>query len=325
MDHYFNLGFFPTPIEKLNNLTNLFPGYHLYMKRDDQTGLATGGNKTRKLEYFIQAALDEKCDTIISAGAQQSNHCRQTAAAAAKAGLKCHLVLGGEKPDVFTGNLLMSHLLGAKLHFMGEHRKGEDIQAIANEIKKNGFKPYIIPYGGSNAIGAIGYIRAIKEIKAQLDSFQLNIDQIYFASSSGGTHAGMIMGKELFGLQSKIIGIQIDKDEINGLTLEQNILKIISESKNKPEGRKIFGPEDIHLLDDYEKPGYGVMTEKEHQAIKLLAETEGILLDPVYTGRAFYGMIDQLKTAKIKKGANILFWHTGGFPANFNYLQQLTK
>lgn len=325
MNHFFNLGFFPTPIEELKNLSELYPDYRIFTKRDDQTGLATGGNKTRKLEYLIQDALDNYADTIISAGAQQSNHCRQTAAAAAKAGLQCHLVLGGDQPSEFTGNLLMNKLLGAKIHFMGENRKGEDIPRLAKALKDEGKNPYIIPYGGSNSIGALGYVRAINELKDQMDHSGLDFDYIYFASSSGGTHAGMLMGKELFKLESKIIGIQIDKDEINGLTLEQNILKIIEESADRLRSDYNFTPEDVRLLDDYEKPGYGVLTEKEENAIKLLAQEEGILLDPVYTGRAFYGMMDQIENQKIKAGSSVLFWHTGGFPATFNYLTQLSK
>ncbi len=325
MDHFFKLGFFPTPIEELKNLSNHFPSYRIFTKRDDQTGLATGGNKTRKLEYLIQDALDQSADTIISAGAQQSNHCRQTAAAAAKAGLNCHLVLGGNQPKEFTGNLLMSKLLGAELHFMGENRKGEDIPSIKQSLKMTGKKPYVIPYGGSNPTGALGYVRAIKELQEQLKQLNLKFDYIYFASSSGGTHAGMLMGKELFKLKSEIIGIQIDKDEINGLTLEQNILKIISESEGRIKIPYNFSSKDVHLLADYEKPGYGVMTDKEQDAINLMARKEGILLDPVYTGRAFYGMIDQIEKQKIKPGSTVLFWHTGGFPATFNYLSQLSK
>jgi L-cysteate sulfo-lyase len=325
MNHFFNLGFFPTPIEELKNLSQLFPDYQIFTKRDDQTGLATGGNKTRKLEYLLQDAIDQSADTIITAGAQQSNHCRQTAAAAAKAGMKCHLVLGGHKPEEFTGNLLLSQLLGAELHFMGENRKGEDIERIAEEIKKSGDRPYIIPYGGSNSIGALGYVRAIQELQDQLTELKLNIDYIYFASSSGGTHAGMLMGKELFKLDSEIIGIEIDKDEINGLSLDENILRIINESQKNLGFSKNFKLKEIQLLDDYEKAGYGVLTDLEAEAIRLMAKTEGILLDPVYTGRAFYGMIDQLKNHKIRKGAKVLFWHTGGFPATFNYSNQLTK
>lgn len=325
MNHYFNLGFFPTPLEELKNLSNQFPDYHIFIKRDDQTGLASGGNKTRKLEYLIQDALDKSCDTVISAGAQQSNHCRQTAAAAAKAELNCHLVLGGNKPAEFTGNLLLSKLLGAELHFMGENRKGEDIPRIEELLRNEGKKPYIIPYGGSNPIGALGYVRAIKELQDQLKELNQKFDYIFFASSSGGTHAGMLMGKELFQLQSKIIGIQIDKDEINGLSLEQNILKIISESEGRLKIPYDFSTKDVNLLDDYEKPGYGVLTENEQYAINLLARKEGILLDPVYTGRAFYGMINQMENKKINPGSSVLFWHTGGFPATFNYSSQLSK
>ena len=325
MNHFFKLGFFPTPIEELKNLSKNFPDYQIFTKRDDHTGLATGGNKTRKLEYLLQDAIDQSSDTIITAGAQQSNHCRQTAAAAAKAGMQCHLVLGGDKPEEFTGNLLLSKLLGAELHFMGEHRKGEDIQQIADELTKAGNSPYIIPYGGSNSIGAMGYVRAIEELQEQLSELKLSFDYIYFASSSGGTHAGMIMGKERHNLESKIIGIQIDKDEINGLSLDENILKIMAESQQKLNISRAFNLDEIHLLEDYEKPGYGVLTDHEADAINLLAKTEGILLDPVYTGRAFYGMIDQLRNHKIEKGSKVLFWHTGGFPATFNYLNQLSK
>ena len=324
MDHYFNLGFFPTPIEELKNLSKLFPGHRIFIKRDDQTGLATGGNKTRKLEYFIQDALDQNCDTIITAGAQQSNHCRQTAAAAAKAGLNCNLVLGGNKPIEFTGNLLINKILGAELHFMGENRKGEDISSIAESLKNKGKQPYIIPYGGSNSIGALGYVRAIKELQDQLKLTKLGFDYIFFASSSGGTHAGMLMGKAIYQLKSELIGIQIDKNETNGLTLEQNILKIINESKGRIKTPNIHSLKEIHLLDNYEKPGYGVLTLNEQNAIILMARKEGILLDPVYTGRAFYGLIDQIEKQNLKKDSSILFWHTGGFPATFNYSDQLS-
>ena len=324
MDHFFKLGYFPTPVEKLHNLSKDFSGYQIFIKRDDQTGLATGGNKTRKLEYLIQAALDHSCDTIITAGAQQSNHCRQTAAAAAKAGLTCHLALGGLQPKEITGNLLLSKLLGAHLHFTGEKRKGEDIPLIAANLKKEGKHPYIIPYGGSNPIGALGYVRAIKELQNQLKELNQSIDYIYFASSSGGTHAGMLLGKELYQLESEIIGICIDKDEINGLSLNQNILNIMNKSRTRLKIAHNFSLDQIHLLLDYEKAGYGVLTNNEINAIKLLAQKEGILLDPVYTGRAFYGMIDQIANQKIKSGSSVLFWHTGGFPATFNYTAQLS-
>lgn len=146
----FNLGFFPTPLQKLENLSQKYPDYAIFIKRDDNTGLASGGNKTRKLEYLIKQALDEGCDTIITDGAQQSNHCRQTAAACSIAGLKCHLLLGGEKPKIYDGNLLLSSILGANIHFMGKHRKEEDIEMLKNKIENKGNKCFVIPYGGSN-------------------------------------------------------------------------------------------------------------------------------------------------------------------------------
>ncbi|MDO9136516.1 MAG: pyridoxal-phosphate dependent enzyme, partial [Lutibacter sp.] len=175
LDHKFDLGFFPTPLHQLKNLSEKYAPYNIFIKRDDQTGLASGGNKTRKLEYLIQDALDHDCDTIITAGAQQSNHCRQTAAACAIAKLKCHLLLGGNEPEKFNGNLLLSHLLGAQIHFTGENRKGEDIDRLKQKLELEGKKPFIVPYGGSNLTGALGFVNAIKELKSQLTAQNLKI------------------------------------------------------------------------------------------------------------------------------------------------------
>ncbi len=322
LNHKFNLGFFPTPLHKLNNLSKQFPNYQIYIKRDDQTGLASGGNKTRKLEYFIQNALDEKCDTVITAGAQQSNHCRQTVAACAIAGLECHLLLGGYKPKEFNGNLLLSHLLGAKIHFTGDNRKGEDIHSLKNELESNNKKIFVIPYGGSNLLGAFGYINAIKELKQQLINQSIKIDYIFFASSSGATQAGMMVGMDLFDVKAELIPINIDKAETEGF-LEKIILGFIHQSKQHFNLNGEYHLKDIPLVRTYDKPGYGNLAENEKAAIKTLAQTEGVLLDPVYTGRAFYGMLDQLKKSKIKSNSNILFWHTGGLPAIFNYGKEL--
>lgn len=187
MNSRFSLGFLPTPIERLNNLSKQYNDYEIYIKRDDQTGLATGGNKTRKLEYLIQDAIHHNADAIITAGAQQSNHCRQTAAACAKANLECHLLLGGFKPENFNGNLLLSELLGAKIHFVGNNRKGEDLIRLEDELKSEGKRPYVIPYGGSNLIGSLGYVNAIKELNEQLTAQNIDIDAVFFASSSTRT------------------------------------------------------------------------------------------------------------------------------------------
>lgn len=325
MKEKISLGFFPTPLYELKNLSKLFDGYRIFIKRDDHNGVATGGNKIRKLEYLLYDALGKGCDTIITAGAQQSNHCRLTAASCAQKGLKCHLLLGGEKPDEYNGNLLLSHLLGAEIHFTGENRKGEDIPLLVKELEAQGAKPYVIPYGGSNAIGALGYANAIFEIKEQLDAEHLKIDYIVFASSSGGTHAGVLAGIKMFQLNCEAIGISIDKDETNGRTLEEIIADLVPEVYGL-YGYQSAGEEPAVVLNrEYDKAGYGVVTENEKEAIKLLAGKEGILLDPVYTGRAFGGMIDLMRTKQFKPGSNILFLHTGGVPANFCYAKELTK
>lgn len=323
MEKKFSLGFFPTPLQRLENLSKQFDGYTIFIKRDDHTGLASGGNKTRKLEYLLQQAIDTGCDTIITGGAQQSNHCRQTAAASAIAGLDCHLVLGGAEREAYNGNLLLSHLLGAHIHFSADNRKGEDMQVLKESLETKGKKPFLIPYGGSNSTGALGFVHAVKELKEQLKEQNLSVDYIFFASSSGGTLAGLLMGKELFGLEAQLMPINIDKNETYGISLEEMILNIINEGKQKLAIQKQFTTDNIRLIKDYDKPGYGVITQNEKEAIKLLAQTEGILLDPVYTGRAFFGMMDYLKKNKIPSNSTVLFWHTGGLPATFACADQV--
>ncbi len=323
LEHKFQLGFFPTPLHKLENLSAKFEDYNIYIKRDDQTGLASGGNKTRKLEYLIQDAIDLGCNTAITSGAQQSNHCRQTAAACAIAGLECHLLLGGEEPEVYDGNLLLSSTLGANIHFTGNNRKGEDKDSLVNQLEKEGKKVYLIPYGGSNLTGAMGFANAIKELKDQLEENQITIDYIFFASSSGGMQGGIHLGKELSGLSSELVPINIDKAETHGLTMEQMVFNIVKEGFEKFGIQKQINIKDIPLNRDYDKDGYGQVTDKERKAISTLAKTEGIILDPVYTGRAFYGMLDMLEKKKLALNSNVLFWHTGGFPAVFKYAQEL--
>ncbi|MDP3358875.1 MAG: D-cysteine desulfhydrase family protein [Lutibacter sp.] len=318
LDHKFDLGFLPTPLHQLKNISEKYAPYNIFIKRDDQTGLASGGNKTRKLEYLIQEALDNGCDTIITAGAQQSNHCRQTAAACAIAKLKCHLLLGGTAPEKFNGNLLLSHLLDAQIHFTGKHRKGEDIDRLKQKLELEGKKPFIVPYGGSNLTGALGFVNAMKELKSQLTAQNLKIDYLFFASSSGGTQAGLTLGNDLHHLNINLIPVGIDKSETQGLSLEEAVLNIVNEGKLLLNIKKEYTLSDVKINNDYNEAGYGVITKNETEAIKELAQNEGIILDPVYTGRAFYAMMDYLNKNKIPKNANVLFWHTGGFPAIFN-------
>ncbi|MFV9549956.1 1-aminocyclopropane-1-carboxylate deaminase/D-cysteine desulfhydrase [Algibacter sp. PT7-4] len=321
----YDLGFFPTPLERLENLSNEYPYYNLFIKRDDNTGLASGGNKTRKLQYFIYDALEKGYDTIITAGAQQSNHCRQTAAACAKAGLECHLLLGGEEPGNYKGNLLLSHLLGANIHFTGDNRKGEDILKLKQDLETQKKNVYEIPYGGSNLLGAFGFVDAIKELKQQVLELNLKIDYVFFASSSGGTQAGLKLGIDLYGLDIKLRPISIDKIGVGDKTLDEAVLEILHQGQKELSIQKEYSIKDAKLIRGYDKPGYAVITQNEKKAIKQLAQKEGILLDPVYSGRAFYGMLDYLEKNKLEKNTNVLFWHTGGLPANFYYSEELKK
>jgi len=305
----------PTPIIELHRLSDHLGGPRILMKRDDLTGLAFGGNKTRKLEYLLNDALREKCDTLITAGAQQSNHCRQTAAAAAHLGLDCHLLLGGEQPNDFHGNLLLNRLLGANLHWAGEHRKGEDVPELFAQLKSQRKTPYIVPYGGSNALGAMGYANAIDELESQIDTSK--ISHMVFASSSGGTHAGLLIGRAMHNKEYSILGINIDKDPVGGMPLLDYILNLTNQGLRMLRSEHQFQQFDVELNHDYIGDGYGKVGESERAAIQLLAELEGILLDPVYTGRAMAGLIDMVQGGSFSKDDTVLFWHTGGAPALF--------
>ena len=317
------LGFFPTPLHPLKRLSEKYPDYRIYIKRDDQTGLASGGNKTRKLEYLIYEALEKGADAIITAGAQQSNHCRQTAAACAVAGITCHLLLGGDEPEVYDGNLLLSKMLGAQIHFSGEKRKGEDIPVLKKELEAAGKRVYVVPYGGSNVTGALGYVNAVKELSAQLNEQMIKLDYIFFASSSGATQAGIMAGLDLFGIETTLVPVNIDKIEQEGTTVEGIVLNLLQQLSGKFRLKKNYVLKDIPLNRDYDHPGYGNMTGAERNALLELASAEGIILDPVYTGRAFYAMLDHLQHKKIPAGSSVMFWHTGGFPANFYYKDKI--
>lgn len=320
----FNLGFFPTPLHKLNNLSKKYSDYTIYIKRDDQTGLASGGNKTRKLEYLIKEAIDTNCNVIFTAGAQQSNHCRQTAAACALAGIECHIIVKGNEPKHFQGNLLLSHLLGAKIHFTTNYNKEIDFNSYISKLEK-GKKAFIIPIGGSNITGTIGYVEAMKELKLQLEEQNVKIDYLFFASSSGGTQAGIMLGMQLYNLDFELIPIKIDKDTNEKSELAEVVLNLVNEGKALLNLETNYTLSDIPLNRSYNEAEYGVLTKKEISSINELALKEGILLDPVYTGRAFYGMLDCLKNKKLKQNSNILFWHTGGLPALFEYANGLKE
>jgi D-cysteine desulfhydrase len=301
----------PTRVEELPRLATALGGPRLLIKRDDQTGLAFGGNKTRKLEFLLAEAQAQGAKTLISGGALQSNHCRQTAAAAAKFGLDCILVLNGDPVEEPSANLLIDQLLGAKTKIIPD-RKDRDrvLQETYDETVANGKRPYLVPYGGSSPTGALGYAFALQEFIQQ----KIDAHWIVFATSSGGTHAGLVLGQRLFGFKGNVLGISIDESEE---WLKTHVSALASSASEKLGERIEFVPDNVRANAEYNKAGYGVLTEAEKEAIRLFAQYEGLLLDPVYTGRAAAGMIDLIRKGFFDKDQTVLFWHTGGQTALF--------
>ena len=309
----------PTPIEALPRLSEFLKGPHLLVKRDDETGLAFGGNKTRKLEFLVAEAEAGGARTLITAGALQSNHCRQTAAAAARFGFNCILVLVGEAPLQISANLLLDQLFGAEIVWTEKSQREAVLQETFERANAQGRKPYLVPYGGSNPTGALGYAFAMEELMQQrpfesLKPSQTSPDWMVLASSSGGTQAGLVLGKRVFGYSGKILGISVDETQS---ILQKRVAKLATETSERLGPRIEFTPDEVLVNDDYATPGYGVLTGAEHEAISLFAKYEGLLLDPVYTGRAAAGMIDLIRKGFFTKDENVLFWHTGGQSALF--------
>jgi len=317
-----SLGFFPTPLHALPRLTEKLGGPRLFVKRDDQTGLATGGNKTRKLEFLVADALAQGADTLVTCGAVQSNHCRLTLAAAAKEGLHCRLVLEERVPNSYnpdaTGNNFLFRLLGVEA--VKVVKAGVDLaaemQKVADEVAALGRKAYVIPGGGSNALGALGYVSCAEEILAQTYELGLRLDHIVCASGSTGTHAGLICG--LVGNNSHIplTGINVrrtrQEQEPNVHKLAQEVARLLGIAGGIPR-------EAITALGDWVGPGYSLPTPEMAEAVRMLAQVEGILLDPVYTGKAMAGLIALVRGGTFKAGQRVLFVHTGGAPALYAY------
>ena len=307
----FHFAHLPTPVEELPRLTELLGGPRLLVKRDDQTGLAFGGNKTRKLEFLVAESLEQGARTLVSGGALQSNHCRQTAAAAARFGLDCILVLNGEMPDRPSANLLLDQLFGAEIVTIADRAlRDQTLQNTFDQAVADGRKPYLVPYGGSSPTGALGYAFAMEEFMKQ----NVGADWIVFATSSGGTHAGLVLGQRIFRFRGKVLGISIDEPEA---WLKAHVSKLATDASGKMGERIPFTGKDILANESYCQAGYGVLTDAEREAVQLFAKYEGLLLDPVYTGRAAAGMIDLIRQGFFKKDETILFWHTGGQPALF--------
>lgn len=310
----------PTPIQALPTLSRVLCGPQLYVKRDDAIGAGMGGNKTRKLEFLVADALAQGCNRLVTLGGPQSNHCRQTAIFAAKHGLCCDLVLAGEAPGSSLGNLLIDDLLGARLHFAGNRPREEVAAELIRAWQAGGERPYLIPLGGSTGLGALGYVRAMAEALEQIRDQQLDIDTMVVASSSAGTQAGLVLGAALFGYSGRILGISIDAPERK---LRRWISDIALQAAALLRRTGAVGALEIEVDARYLGGGYAVVGSLERDAIRTMAETEGLLLDPVYTGRAMGALIDLIGKGAFDKHQNVLFWHTGGAPALSAFAERL--
>jgi L-cysteate sulfo-lyase len=259
---------------------------------------------------------------VLTVGAVQSNHCRQTAAAAARAGLDCVLVLRGEAPPraLWTGNLLLDDLLGARLWWAGADDPLDALQAAAEAERAAERTPYVVPYGGSNRVGAAAYALAFEELWAQMQAQGLHLDRVVFASSSGGTHAGLIVGAKACGYDGQVLGISVDK---TGGRLRETVAALLAPTAAHLGLDLDLSPADVHVNDGYLGGGYAVLTVAEREAVRLAARSEGILLDPVYTGKAMAGLLGMIRAGEIGAGETVLFWHTGGAPALFAYASEL--
>ena len=315
-----------TPIEKLDRLSETLGGPTIYMKRDDLLGLAGGGNKTRKLEYLVADALAQGADTLITCGAVQSNHCRLTLAAAVKEGLKCRLVLEERVPGSYNpeagGNNFLFRLLGVeKVKVIpGGSDMMKAMQQEDDEVAAEGRQAYIIPGGGSNPIGATGYVACAQEILGQLFDRNLNIDRVVCASGSTGTHAGLVTG--FYGTNSNlpVIGINVSRQKAEQ---EELVYDLVRQTATHVGVVSEIPRDAILCFGDYVGPGYSRPTDKMAEAVRMLARLEGILMDPVYTGKAMAGLIDLVRRGYFDKQENILFIHTGGSPALYVYMEAI--
>lgn len=320
------LAHLPTPLERLDRLSEVLGGPEIWIKRDDCTGMSTGGNKTRKLEFLMAEAQAEGADIVLTQGATQSNHARQTAAFAAKLGLDCHLLLenrtGSKNPDYnHNGNVLLDHLHGAT----SETRPGgldmhAELEAAAEQFRAQGRRPYTIPGGGSNPTGALGYVDCAYELLGQANARGLVIDHVVTATGSAGTQAGLVVGLKAINSGIPLLGFGVRAPKAKQ---EENVYQLALKTAEKLECPDVVQREDVVADCQYVGQGYGIPREDTIEAIRLFAELEGILLDPVYSGKGAAGLIDYCRQGHFKKGERVVFLHTGGSAALFGYTKSL--
>jgi len=317
----------PTPLTPLDRLSKRLGGPRIWLKRDDQTGSAVSGNKIRKLEFSLAQALEQGCDTIITCGGVQSNHCRTTAILCASLGLKCHLILRGSAPepgDSADGNLLLDYLVGAQVSYYrpAQYQSRQDAIMLEWEqhYRQSGATPFCIPTGASNGTGLWGYIAASEELAADFTSLDIAPGHIITATGSGGTQAGLVAGNELFNLNAKVWGINVCDDEAYFVT------KVRADLRQWQQVYKQSLDVDtlaINVIDGYVAPGYARASAEVFATIAEVAALEGVIFDPVYTGKAFTGLIDQIKKGMFDDSEDIVFIHTGGLFGLFPQREQL--
>lgn len=315
----------PTPLEEAPNLSRALGGPRIFFKRDDLTAAALGGNKVRKLEFIIGRVLAEGYDTLIVPGGYQSNMARISAALANKVGLGVELVLGGMPGEAINknGNLLLEHVLGAHITFVETEARwdfGDSLENLRDTLLARGRKPYLVPLGGSSPDGMASYIEAMHELNQQCHDRAIKPDRVFIAIGSGGTYSGLLLGAADIAAGFDIVGISVSRSR-------SYLLDKIPE--NLETGGCLLGAAQTHskprlsIHDDYIGPGYGVITDQCKEAIQLVAKTEGIFLDPVYSGKCMAGLIDLIRQGVVGKNETVVFWHTGGWPALFAYKQEL--
>jgi len=317
-----SLGHFPTPLEPLDRLSEHLGGPRIWVKRDDCTGLASGGNKTRKLEFLMADAIDQGADCVITQGATQSNHARQTAAAAARLGLECHILLEdrtGYRDEDYTlsGNVLLEQLIGASISMRpGGTDMNQAMEVLAAGLREQGRKPYVIPGGGSNPIGALGYVNCALELLTQAREMDLTIDLLAHATGSSGTQAGLVAGLVALDSSVPLLGIGVraarEPQEKMVFDLASRTMAHLGLGMEIPRDR-------VRANCDYVGPGYGLPTDGMVAALKTVASLEGLLFDPVYSGKGLHGLFDLVRKGEFSGMQNIVFLHTGGSAALFGY------
>jgi D-cysteine desulfhydrase family pyridoxal phosphate-dependent enzyme len=319
------LAHLPTPLEEAPRLADYLGGPRIWIKRDDLTGLALGGSKARKLEFLLGQAQADGCDVVVTVGAVQSNHARMTAAAARRLGMDAVLVLQGDAPEQVQGNLLLDRIFGADVRLIrtdDEYVLAGVVDDVARQLRRQGRRPYVIPRGGSTALGAAGYLAAWQEVQSQVASGGIRVDAVVHASTSGGTQSGLYAGTQATGSPVRVVGISAGPP---AEVVIRRVRGIVTELGELLGTRWRPHPDDLIVYDQYVGEGYGVPTPGGLDAIRLVARTEGILLDPVYTAKAMAGLVDLIRQGQFTREHTVIFWHTGGQPAVFAHAAALEE